>query len=384
MAEKILIVDDDIETLRLVGLMLQRQGYQIVAANNGTQALAMARNEKPDLIVLDVMMPDMDGFQVTRQIRSESATSTIPILMFTAKSQVEDKVAGYEAGVDDYLTKPVHPAELVAKIKGLLTRSRNRGPVAAPAERGYLMGVVTPKGGLGCSSMALNMGLTFQQKTKAEVIVVEIRPGQGCWASELGLTSSDGLNNLLKMKPSEINQTTLEKELFRTTYNVRFLLASNRSKDVELSNSTATLETVISQLPQLASLVIVDIGTNFIPGYDRIINMCQELIILTEAQPNTAHRTRILVEELNEKGFGKSKYLSAVIMNRVRSDVQLSMAQVQEIIGMPVTIMIPPAPEQAYQAALHYQPLVTMQPDGLVSQQYSRLVDTIAEHMPKR
>jgi CheY-like chemotaxis protein len=80
MPEKILIVDDDIETLRLVGLMLQRQGFQILAANNGTQALAMSRNDVPDLIVLDVMMPDMDGYEVARELRSRPETQFTPIL----------------------------------------------------------------------------------------------------------------------------------------------------------------------------------------------------------------------------------------------------------------------------------------------------------------
>ena len=89
MAEKILIVDDDVETLRLVGLMLQRQGYEIVAADNGSKALVMANKELPDLIVLDVMMPDMDGYQVTHALRKNPETALVPILMFTAKSQVE-------------------------------------------------------------------------------------------------------------------------------------------------------------------------------------------------------------------------------------------------------------------------------------------------------
>ena len=120
MAEKILIADDDPETLRLVSLMLQRQGYEIVTAANGNQALGMTRTELPDLIILDVMMPDLDGYEVARQIRKQTDTANIPILMFTAKSQVEDKVTGYESGADDYLTKPVHPAELQAHIRALL------------------------------------------------------------------------------------------------------------------------------------------------------------------------------------------------------------------------------------------------------------------------
>ena len=124
MAEKILIIDDDLDTLRLVGLMLQRQGYQISAATNGQQGLEKAIEEKPNLILLDIMMPDMDGYEVTRRrLRKNPATVKIPILMFTAKTQLDDKVLGFEVGADDYLTKPTHPSELQSHVKALLARS---------------------------------------------------------------------------------------------------------------------------------------------------------------------------------------------------------------------------------------------------------------------
>ena len=133
MAEKILIIDDDMDTLRLVGLMLQRQGYEIVAANNGTQGLEKAFGEKPDLILLDIMMPDMDGYEVARQLRDNPLTKYTPILMFTAKTQLDDKVTGFEVGADDYLTKPTHPSELQAHVKALLARA---GRVPACTIRG--------------------------------------------------------------------------------------------------------------------------------------------------------------------------------------------------------------------------------------------------------
>jgi DNA-binding response OmpR family regulator len=123
MAEKILIIDDDIDTLKLVGLMLQKQGYQIFASANGEQGLIQAEAEDPDLILLDVMMPDMDGYEVARRLRANTLTANTPILMFTAKTQLDDKVTGFEAGADDYLTKPTHPTELSAHVKALLARS---------------------------------------------------------------------------------------------------------------------------------------------------------------------------------------------------------------------------------------------------------------------
>ena len=109
--------------------MLQRQGYQISAATNGQQGLEKAFEEDPDLILLDVMMPDMDGYEVTRRLRQNPSTLQTPILMFTAKTQLDDKVIGFEVGANDYLTKPTHPSELQARVKTLLARvnSKNTG-----------------------------------------------------------------------------------------------------------------------------------------------------------------------------------------------------------------------------------------------------------------
>src|SRR4030065_2095625 len=120
MAEKILVVDDDEDTVKFMVLMLTRLGYQVVTAPTGMQALEVAHREHPDLIILDVMMPGMDGYEVARSLRRHPETAVTPILMFTAKSKVEDKVTGYETGVNISLTTPIHPVDLQANIKSLL------------------------------------------------------------------------------------------------------------------------------------------------------------------------------------------------------------------------------------------------------------------------
>ena len=128
MAEKILVVDDDLDSLKLIGLMLQRNGYEVIAANAGSQALARALSDHPDLIILDVMMPDMNGYEVSRRLRKNPTTQNIPIIMFTAKTLIDDKVAGFEAGADDYLTKPTHPAELASRVKAILDAQCRSAP----------------------------------------------------------------------------------------------------------------------------------------------------------------------------------------------------------------------------------------------------------------
>jgi DNA-binding response OmpR family regulator len=381
MAEKILIVDDDMETLRLVGLMLQRQGYQIVAASNGTQALGLTRNEKPDLIVLDVMMPDMDGYEVTRQLRQDKETLDIPIILFTAKSQVDDKVTGYEVGADDYLTKPVHPAELVAHIKALLARGKNR--LAAPQEKGYSIGFIATKGGLGVSSLALNLAITMRQRSKTEVIAAELRPGQGTWGVELAFPETDGLNKLLKLKPPEITKARVEGELVKMTNGLHMLMASNYTRDTNPFEAQEQMKTILQQLGALGKILLLDIGTNYLPGLDDVLDMCDEMVLVTEPQPVTIQRTRTLLEELKLRGFGKSKLLSLVLINRVRTDVQYSISQVQDALHTPVLQMIPPVPELAYQASLRNIPLIDVQPEGLLTQQFAKLAEDIMSHIQK-
>jgi DNA-binding response OmpR family regulator len=119
--QKVLVVDDEDHILELARIYLSREGYQIETVTDGAQALARFGQVKPDLVVLDIMLPNVDGLTICREIRK---TSQVPIIMLTARDEVTDKVVGLELGADDYLTKPFHPQELVARAKALVRRAR--------------------------------------------------------------------------------------------------------------------------------------------------------------------------------------------------------------------------------------------------------------------
>ncbi|MDP9383029.1 MAG: response regulator transcription factor [Chloroflexota bacterium] len=119
-ALKVLIADDDTDLLDILAYSLQREGFEVVAARDGREALAQVAAERPDLVVLDVGMPELDGFEVCRRLRSESS---IPIIMLTARGEDENIVLGLELGADDYVTKPYSPRELIARVRALARRS---------------------------------------------------------------------------------------------------------------------------------------------------------------------------------------------------------------------------------------------------------------------
>ncbi len=127
MAKKILAVDDEKHIVRLVQVNLERQGYEVVTAFDGKEALEKVESERPDLVVLDVMMPYMDGFEVLKNLKKNPETRDIPVIMLTAKAQDADVFRGWQSGVDCYLTKPFNPMELIAFVKRIFKSLEDDG-----------------------------------------------------------------------------------------------------------------------------------------------------------------------------------------------------------------------------------------------------------------
>jgi pilus assembly protein CpaE len=381
MAEKILLIDDDLDTLRLVGLMLQRQGYEVRAANSGVQALAMVQSELPDMILLDVMMPDMDGYEVARRLRSDARTADIPIIMFTAKSQIDDKVAGFEAGADDYLTKPTQPRELFAHMRAVLSRaSKSRQaapPPTAPGERGLMVGLTSAKGGLGTSTLATNLAIVLHEVYHKEVILSDFRPGLGTIGLELGYIKSEGLVRLLRRKQNEITPREVESELISHNSGVRLLLSSHNAAEARLTAEVANFEAIARILPGIGRFVVLDLPPAIDPINTRIMPLCDQIIVLVEPSPHTITQTKSMLEEMVKMGIGEGR-IDLVLVNRIRSGVQLSWSQVQEQIGKNISVIFTPAPELAYQASVHNVPIAIQQPESLTAQQFRKLAEKVA------
>jgi DNA-binding response OmpR family regulator len=120
----ILVVDDDVDIARFVEMNLVMEGFDVVVAHDGAAALEMVRKVTPDLVILDLMMPEVDGVEVTRRLRADAMTSALPIIMLTAKGQTPDKVLGLQAGADDYMVKPFDTLELVVRVRNTLRRNQ--------------------------------------------------------------------------------------------------------------------------------------------------------------------------------------------------------------------------------------------------------------------
>ncbi|MCC7117239.1 MAG: response regulator [Anaerolineales bacterium] len=382
MAEKILIVDDDLDTLRLVGLMLQKVGYQISAASNGEQGLAKAFEERPDLILLDVMMPDIDGYEVTKRLRKNPATSSIPILMFTAMTQLDDKVSGFEVGADDYLTKPTHPTELQNHVKALLARTPRPEALAlkpsVPEQQGYVVGVLSARGGLGVTTVASNLAAALLSRIQEDVIFAELTPGQGTAALDLGLPTQTMLNEILEGSVAEVTAEKVAAALVGHNSGLKLLLASQNPKDVRLTSQTQQYEALVTRLAGLARFVILDLGSGLHEFVQGILSLCAERVVVLEGLPNPIQHTRLLIDEIADLKLDR-KTTQVVVNNRVRNEGQLNLNQTQEKLGHSVTSVLTPAPELFAQALKSQTLAVIAQPASVTAQQFLKIADAILE-----
>jgi two-component system alkaline phosphatase synthesis response regulator PhoP len=134
----VLVIDDEEDLIELVRYNLEKEGFHVIGAGDGESGLSKVAGEKPDVIVIDLMLPGMDGLEVCRSLRAENGTSGIPIIMLTAKASESDRIVGLELGADDYVTKPFSPRELIARIKALLRRSSGFSKQSSVIRRGDL------------------------------------------------------------------------------------------------------------------------------------------------------------------------------------------------------------------------------------------------------
>lgn len=388
MEGKILIVDDDLDTLQLVGTMLERQGYNIIAASSGEQAVEKAQSDKPDLIILDVMMPGMDGYEVTRQLRSNTSTAFIPIILFTAKAQVDDKIEGFESGADDYLTKPTHPAELIARVRTILTRPKSNALATANGDEnvksGIIYGIIAPKGGLGVSTLALNFSVSLLQQTREFVALGELRPGQGSIGLILGYPNASSLNNLLTMEAHEIRMQDVENALVTHGSGIQLLLSSYIPLDAEYMSKSAQMSTIVKYLGRVSPNVVLDLGAGLPSSIGGVVNQCDVVLLVIEPVPITMIQAKEMIANLESRGVLRHQ-IKPVLVSRTRLEITLAHDQVQQELDLPLAGIITPAPELAYQASILHQPMIVQQPESVTYSQMKRLTTTIlSEPIPNK
>ena len=315
-AARILIVDDDPDTQRVLGYTLKQEGFQVLVAVDGAEALRVREREKPDLILLDIMLPKLDGYQVAERIRAEEGSvAHVPIVMVTAETDIEQKVRGLRAGADDYLVKPFHPAELLARIRSLLARFAPRvADTAGGPAAGRVLAFYGAKGGVGTTTLAINAAIALQRDQGRRVALVDgnLQFGDHRVFLDLGLDRKSIVD--VVVAPT-IDQDLLKSVLIHHDTGIDLLLAPPSPEMAELVNADQHHVTqIIELLRQRYDYVIVDIDKRLDETNLDVIAASDVVFVVMTADLSCLKNVRLVLETMSQLGMGSGRV--QLVLNR--------------------------------------------------------------------
>ena len=352
----IMVVDDDSSTLRLIGYMLERGGFQIQTAGDGEEGLEKAFAQPPDLIILDVMMPGLNGYEVCRRLRADSRTAHVPIIILTARSQRVDQKTALEAGADLYMSKPVTPDELVEQVNELLSRPTDVSPpAAAQILAGRIISVFSLRGGVGKTSVAVNLAVALAQQYQDVVPLVDLSLSNGHAALMLNLRPKRTVAHLLA---GRVDSEAIEKHLTLHPSGVRVLAAPPVPPPPDAIPADA-VKRLLGALKPLFSYIVVDTASVLDDVTMCALEDSDAILLVFSPDVLSVQTTLVTRQTLSARGVSPEKV--QLVLNQILPKPALSLKTIESALKQPVKMILPYEEKQTL-AVAKGQPLLMSEP----------------------
>ncbi|HEY58699.1 MAG TPA: response regulator [Anaerolineae bacterium] len=305
MAARILVVDDSPMMLKLVRDTLERSGYEVLTATSGKEALNLLDRTQVGLIITDVMMPEMDGYALTQLLRHRPDTSRLPILMLTTQDSLEAKVKGFQAGVDDYLTKPFEPTELQMRVQVLLRRARS---AAAPVEEipGKIIAVFSLRGGAGVSTIATNLAMALAQLWGLPAALVDLALVAGQSALMLNLSLHHTWKDLAEKPTEEIDGEMAMQVLLPHASGVHVLASPPLPHQAELVTAEHVKQ-VLDLLQRRFHYVVLDLPHDFSETTLAGLDTATDILLVLPPDLGSVRATAAALEAFQALGYAEEQ-----------------------------------------------------------------------------
>src|SRR3954454_18609928 len=375
MPAKILVVDDDPNVQRQLQYSLKQEGYDVVTASDGTDGLRLWGAEAPDLILLDVLLPKMDGYEVAITIRSQESKGVhVPIIMLTAEREVEQKVRGLRAGADDYLIKPFHPAELMARIKSLLARFAPQETLVGRPPLGRVLALYGAKGGVGTTTIAINAAIALRRELGRKVCLVDgnLQFGDHRVFLDLGLDKKSIVD--LVSAPT-IDSDLVRQVMVKHDSGVDLLLAPPSPETAELVGHDQML-VILEQLRGLYDYVLIDIDKRLDDVNLGILESADTMFVVMTADLSCLKNVRLVLETIGHLGYEQKKV--QLVLNRSNAFTGISVKNAEGALKRTIDHQIVNEYRGAISALNSGAPFMFTKADSLLGRSlldFARVVD---------
>ncbi|HET7685428.1 MAG TPA: response regulator [Candidatus Limnocylindria bacterium] len=383
-ATKVLVVDDDLNIQRVLVFTLKQEGHEVLVASDGQAGVEMAQSEAPDLILMDVAMPKLDGYAATQQIRAaEKDGRRVPIIMLTSEAEVEQRVRGLRAGADDDIVKPFHPLELMAKIKALLARGGGGAPRTTAGEQPTLgrLGVFYgAKGGVGTTTIAINTAISLAREIgrKTALLDANLQFGDLRVFMDLALDTASIVN---AVSEPDLDVDLLRKLMVHHHTGVDLLLAppSPEAADLVMERQRQhpqSLSTVLSLARRAYDYTLIDMVKTIDDFNLQLFDEADVIFVIMTADLSCLKNVRLVLETMDSLGYEKSKV--QLVLNRSNAYTGINVNNAESALGRSIDYQVINEYRGAISALNSGEPIMSSRPDAPLARSitdFARAID---------
>ncbi len=358
---RVLLIDDEQFYFKLIRKTLKEADYVLEYAQSGTEGLSKISTFDPELIIVDLKLPEMDGFEILERIKRDPKFSLIPVIVITVKDELSEKLKAFEMGADDYLVKPFQPEELVARM-GILAR---RGKVIQHSRQetktdGAMLTVHSLRGGLGCSSVVVNLGLAFQKLWGKKTLLVDGVLTAGQIALMLDARPAATWENLVGVPPENIDDSLTDEMMCSHKSGVRYI-ASPRFPIAADTFANEPLRIFVEKLRTQNDFILVDTPHDFSDMTIQMLSLSTSILLIMAPEMASLRTTMSALEIYDRLGIPPEKV--TLILNNNSSNPAIKQAQLEKVLKRPVNFVLPYEAGEVNRALNFGEPFILTNPD---------------------
>ena len=360
---RVLLIDDEQFYFKLLQKSLREAEYKLEYAKSGNEGLAKIPSFEPEMLIVDLKLPELDGFEILKRLRRDPKFSYIPVIVITSHDELSEKLKAFELGADDYLVKPFQPEELVARM-GILARRGRAMQIAqketTTASEATVVTVHSLRGGLGCSSIVVNLGLAFHKLWGKQTLLMDSVLTAGQVALLLDAKPTATWENLVGVETENIDDVVVGEIMCSHKSGVRYI-ASPRYPIAADTFTNETLRHFMENIKNHNDYVIVDTSHDFSDMTIQMLSMSSTILLVLAPEMASLRTTMSAMEIYDRLGIPLDKV--KIALNNNSSNPAIKQAQLEKVLKRPIDFVLPFEAGEVNRALNFGQPFILNNPD---------------------
>lgn len=365
---RILLIDDEPMYFKMMMKELDKAGYQLDYARTGNEGLAAVSSKNPDIVIVDLKLPDISGFEIIKRLRASADFNFIPILVITGKTELGDKVKAFALGADDYLVKPFYLEELIARL-GTLARRGSAMKIVHQMEAGKdrkptIVSVHGLRGGVGCSTLAVNLALALYQLWSKRTLIIDPVITAGQVAMMLNTSPRVTLENYADFPIASIDDSVADNLAILHKSGLYYVAASKLPVAADVYSNefwSKLLEKFIHQ----NEFIVVDTPHDFSDNAIQLLNASTHILLVMTPELSSLRAASNALIIYDRLGFSKTKI--KIVLNSITNHSGIKQTQLEKALGFPVSYTLPYDPEEVIRAINFGEPFILSNPELPIS-----------------